>query len=69
MFRALLALAFGLLLGNPGVSLTWVSSLVEVTLSSPTEVGSQWDPDGDAVTGDSQPNSDVGNKWDPNGGV
>jgi len=66
MSRALLALAFGLLLGNPAAPFSWVSSLVEVTLSSTADVGNQWDPNG-VDTGGSQPSSDVGSRWDPDG--
>ena len=66
MSRALLALALGLVLGNPAAPLTWVSSLVDITLSSPTAVGGQ-EPTGGAVTGDRQPNSDFGSQWDPDG--
>jgi len=67
MSRALLALALGLVLGNPAAPLTWVSSLVEVTLSSPAEVGGQSVPNGESATGDDQPSSDFGSQWDPNG--
>ena len=59
MSRALLALALGFALGGP--PLQWASSLVEVVLSTTSDYGGTFDPNG----GQSDP--DYGSSFDPNG--
>ena len=59
MSRALLALALGFALGGP--PLQWASSLVEVLLSTTSDHGNTFDPNG------SQPDPEYGGTSDPNG--